>query len=92
MPDIAPQASDAQASDPDVAGLTFEAALGELEGIVSRLEQGRASLEESIEIYRRGEALKKRCDELLAKAEARVEIISVGADGAAKGLSPLDPG
>ncbi|GBD49776.1 exodeoxyribonuclease VII small subunit [Methylopila sp. Yamaguchi] len=76
----------------DVSTLTFEAALAELERIVARLEQGQAPLEESIEIYRRGEALKKRCDELLAKAEARVEIISVGADGGAKGLSPLDPG
>ena len=87
MTDTAPPAS-----DPDVSALTFEAALGELESIVSKLEQGRASLEESIEIYRRGEQLKKRCDDLLAKAEARVEIISVGADGAPKGLGPLDPG
>jgi len=87
LPDIA-----AQTSAPDVSALTFEAALAELERIVARLEQGQAPLEESIEIYRRGEALKKRCDELLAKAEARVEIISVGADGAAKGLAPLDPG
>ena len=75
----------------DVSTLSFEAALAELERIVARLEQGQAPLEESIEIYRRGEALKGRCDELLKRAEARVETISVGSDGSAKGLKPLDP-
>lgn len=76
----------------EVAELTFEAALAELERIVGRLEQGQVPLEESIEIYKRGEALKARCDDLLKRAEARVETISVGADGAAKGVTPLDPG
>lgn len=75
----------------DVASLSFEAALAELEKIVGRLEQGQVPLEESIEIYRRGEALKARCDELLKRAEARVETITVGADGAPAGLRPLDP-
>ncbi|MBB3972559.1 exodeoxyribonuclease VII small subunit [Hansschlegelia beijingensis] len=75
----------------DVASLSFEAALAELEKIVGRLEQGQVPLEESIEIYRRGEALKARCDELLRRAEARVETITVGADGAPTGLRPLDP-
>lgn len=75
---------------PDPTAMAFEAALAELEKIVARLEQGQAPLEESIEIYRRGEALKVRCDELLKRAEARVETISVGADGAASGLRPLD--
>ncbi|GLK68146.1 exodeoxyribonuclease 7 small subunit [Hansschlegelia plantiphila] len=75
----------------DVSTLTFEVALAELEKIVARLEQGQAPLEESIEIYRRGEMLKARCDELLRRAEARVETITVGADGAATGVRPLDP-
>ena len=75
----------------DVASLSFEAALAELEKIVGRLEQGQVPLEESIEIYRRGGALKARCDELLKRAEARVETITVGADGAPTGLRPLDP-
>ena len=76
---------------PDVSEMSFEAALEELEGIVARLEQGRAPLEESINIFQRGEALKKRCDDLLKRAEARVETIAVGRDGAASGLKPLDP-
>lgn len=75
----------------EVSSLSFEDALAELERIVARLEQGQVPLEESIEIYRRGEALKARCDELLKRAEARVETITVGRDGAAAGLKPLDP-
>ncbi|HVI28922.1 exodeoxyribonuclease VII small subunit [Hansschlegelia sp.] len=75
----------------DVASLSFEAALAELEKIVGRLEQGQVPLEESIEIYRRGETLKARCDELLRRAEARVETITVGADGTPTDLRPLDP-
>jgi exodeoxyribonuclease VII small subunit len=75
----------------DVATLSFEAALAELEKIVARLEQGQAPLEESIEIYRRGELLKARCDELLKRAEARVETIATGAGGAAVDVRPLDP-
>ncbi len=75
---------------PDVSTLSFEAALSELEKIVARLEQGQVPLEESIAIYQRGEALKARCDELLKRAEARVETIAVGADGAPTGVRPLD--
>lgn len=75
----------------DVQSLTFEAALAELEQIVAKLEQGQVPLETSIELYQRGEALKARCDELLKRAEARVETITVGRGGGATGVSPLDP-
>lgn len=74
----------------DVAKLPFEAALKELEGIVARLERGDVSLEESIDIYTRGEALKGRCDALLKQAEARIEKIALGADGKPTGTAPLD--
>lgn len=74
-----------------VAGLTFEAALAELETIVQRLERGDVPLEESIAIYERGEALKTRCEELLKAAEARVETITRDADGRPVGTQPLDP-
>jgi len=73
-----------------VAGMTFEAALKELEQIVSRLERGEVPLAESIEIYERGDALRKHCDALLRQAEARVEKIRVGADGKPAGVEPLD--
>lgn len=74
----------------DLAGLSFEAALAELEGIVKRLEEGKVELEESIAIYERGEALKAHCETLLRKAEARIEKITLGPDGRPQGTEPLD--
>ncbi len=50
------------------------------------------ALEESIAIYERGEALKKRCEALLRDAEARVQKITLAADGSPSGTTPLDPG
>ena len=58
--------------------------------IVKRLEEGKVPLEESVAIYERGEALKKRCEELLRQAEARVERITLDADGKPTGSTPLD--
>ena len=74
----------------EMAGLPFEAALAELEGIVSKLELGQVPLEESIAIYERGEALKRHCEALLKRAEARVESITLGPGGEPTGLEPLD--
>ena len=75
---------------PDIAEMPFEAALAELEQIVDQLEKGAVALDESIRLYERGEALKKRCDELLKNAEMRIEKITLAADGAFKGVAPLD--
>lgn len=83
-------AKDTKEADTDVATLTFEKALAELELIVQKLEGGNVPLEDSIRIYERGEALKKRCDALLAEAEARVEKITRDAKGKATGTEPLD--
>lgn len=74
----------------DVSALSFEKALAELETIVDKLEGGNVPLEESITLYARGEALKARCDALLKDAEARVEKITLGADGRPAGTVPLD--
>jgi exodeoxyribonuclease VII small subunit len=74
----------------DVSELTFEKALAELETIVTRLERGDVPLEESVAIYERGEALKKRCDSLLNQADERVRKISADRDGNAVGTEPLD--
>ena len=76
---------------PDVASLSFETALKELESIVTKLERGDVALEESIAIYERGEALKKRCEALLAQAEERVERIRAS-EGRAVGTEPFDAG
>ena len=74
----------------DVSRLTFERAIEELETIVKRLEDGKVPLEESVTIYERGEALKRRCEELLRQAEARVDKITTDASGQATGTAPLD--
>jgi exodeoxyribonuclease VII small subunit len=74
----------------DVGQLPFERAIEELESIVKRLEEGKVPLEESVAIYERGEALKKRCEDLLRQAEARVEKITLDAEGKPKGTEPLD--
>jgi exodeoxyribonuclease VII small subunit len=74
----------------DIKDMTFERALKELEGIVSRLERGDVELEESIAIYERGEVLRDHCDRLLRQAEAKVEKITLGSDGTPKGIDPLD--
>ena len=76
---------------PDIKELSFEKALKELEQIVSRLERGDVELEESINIWERGEALKDHCDRLLKQAESRVEKITLDARGEPKGTEPLDP-
>lgn len=76
----------------DVKRLTFERAIEELESIVKRLEEGKVPLEESVTIYERGEALKRRCDELLKQAEARVEKITLDSAGKPTGTEPLDAG
>jgi exodeoxyribonuclease VII small subunit len=74
----------------DVAKLPFERAIEELESIVKRLEEGKVPLEESVTIYERGEALKRRCEDLLRQAEARVEKITLDAQGKPTGSEPLD--
>ena len=79
----------AETTNADVKKLTFEKALAELEQIVQKLERGDVPLEESVTIYERGEALKRRCEELLRQAEARVEKITLDA-GKPTGTEPLD--
>jgi exodeoxyribonuclease VII small subunit len=74
----------------DIGRLPFERAIEELESIVKRLEEGKVPLEESVEIYERGQALKRRCEELLRIAEARVEKITFDAGGKPVATEPLD--
>jgi exodeoxyribonuclease VII small subunit len=66
----------AEKTHADVEQLSFERAIEELETIVKRLEEGKVPLEESVAIYERGEALKRRCE--------------LDASGKPKGTEPLD--
>jgi exodeoxyribonuclease VII small subunit len=80
----------AETNNTDIKKLSFERAIEELESIVKRLEEGKVPLEESVTIYERGEALKRRCEELLRQAEARVDKITTDAQGQATGTEALD--
>jgi exodeoxyribonuclease VII small subunit len=74
----------------DIAKLPFEEALRRLEEIVSQLEGGQVPLEKSIEIYETGNHLRAHCEALLKNAEARIEKITLSANGTPKGTEPLD--
>jgi len=58
---------------PKKKSIMFEEALGELEEITRRLESGNLSLEESIQSYEKGMELKKICQEMLSRAEKKLE-------------------
>ncbi len=75
---------------PDIAPLSFEDALRALEDVVRQLESGEVPLDDSISLYERGEALRKHCQARLDAAQARIERIVNGADGAAAGTRPFD--
>ena len=70
-----------------IAELTFEEALAALEQVVSQLEGGQVPLEQSIALYERGDALKKRCEAKLGEAELKVEKIVAGSDGDTPGTA-----
>jgi exodeoxyribonuclease VII small subunit len=80
----------AENNNADVNKMPFERAIEELESIVKNLEGGKVPLEQSVALYERGEALKKRCEELLRQAEARVEKITLDANGNPTASEPLD--
>ena len=77
-------------SDPEIAALSFEQALEQLERIVAELESGQAPLERSIEIYERGARLKAHCESRLQAARLRVEKIVVGPGGDALRAEPAE--
>src|SRR5437870_13845915 len=72
-------------SDPvstsDIAAMSFEDALAELEQIVRRMEAGQVKLDEAIQCYERGAQLKSHCEHKLNEAQQRVDRIVIGPDG-----------
>ncbi|AUM74924.1 exodeoxyribonuclease VII small subunit [Paracoccus jeotgali] len=73
----------------EIATMSFEDAMKELEAVVSRLESGSASLDESIRLYERGAELRARCEACLREAEERVERITL-AQGQPTGTTPAE--
>ena len=70
---------------PDVSGLSYEQARDELVRVVTELEQGAATLEESLALWERGEALAKRCEEWLLGAKERLDKARAATGDAATG-------
>jgi exodeoxyribonuclease VII small subunit len=68
----------------DIAAMSFEDALSELEQIVRRLEDGKGKLDEAISSYERGAALKRHCETKLREAQAKIEKIALAPDGGVK--------
>jgi exodeoxyribonuclease VII small subunit len=66
---------------PDPGHMSFEDALAELERIVAHLERGDVPLADSIRIYKRGAALRARCEAQLKDAQLEVDQIVMGPDG-----------
>jgi exodeoxyribonuclease VII small subunit len=66
---------------PDIAAMSFEDALAELEQIVRRLEGGQVKLDEAILSYERGAHLKRHCERKLNEAQQRVDRIVIGPEG-----------
>lgn len=79
-------------ADAPIAELTFEAALRRLEEIVRKLEAGDTPLDAAIDLYAEGDRLKQQCETRLAAAQARIEKITLGRDGAPSGTAPFDGG
>jgi exodeoxyribonuclease VII small subunit len=79
------------ASEPQtIDTLSFEDALRALETIVRQLESGDVPLEDSISLYEKGEKLRQHCQKRLDAAQARIERIVAGPDGAAASVQPFD--
>lgn len=81
---------------PEIAPLSFEEALAELERIVRQLEEGKGPLEEAIAAYERGAQLKQHCEAKLKEAQTKVDRIVLGPGGGpgggSVGVAPADIG
>ncbi len=73
----------------DIARLSFEDALSQLETIVRQLEDGKGELDQAIKTYERGAQLKRHCEAKLQEAQIKVEKVVLGPEGAV-GVEPAD--
>ena len=74
----------------DISNFSFEQAMGELEDVVAKLENGQVPLEDSIKLYEMGNDLKKHCEQKLKEAEEKVAQITFSSDGSVSGSKPVE--
>ncbi len=79
------------ADAPAIPTLSFEDALKRLEEVVRRLESGDSPLDQAIDLYAEGEALRQQCEARLKAAEARIEKVTLDRERRPTGTEPLDP-
>lgn len=80
------------AANADVASLSYEQAREELVAVVSQLETGGASLEQSLALWERGEALAARCEAWLEGARQRLDAARANAAGGPAATGTAEPG
>jgi exodeoxyribonuclease VII small subunit len=81
----------AEAAAREVTALSYEEALGELEGLIRKLETGSIDLADSISSYERGVALANHCSTLLEQTETKVQRLVLGPQGQPR-EEPFDAG
>jgi exodeoxyribonuclease VII small subunit len=69
----------------------FETALGKLEQIVKKLEDGEITLDDSLKMFEEGVKLARFCGERLDAAERKIEVLMKSEDGKSR-VAPFDPG
>ncbi|WP_244209390.1 exodeoxyribonuclease VII small subunit [Rathayibacter festucae] len=77
-----PSSDPVPSGETDVSGFSYEQARDELVRVVSELEQGSSTLERSLALWERGEALAARCEEWLIGARARLDAARSGGSAA----------
>jgi exodeoxyribonuclease VII small subunit len=80
------------AVDAEVAAMSYEEAIEELESIIDRMEKGETALEDSLREYARGDALVRRCRQVLDQAQQRIERIAGQRLADGDGPVPAEPG
>jgi exodeoxyribonuclease VII small subunit len=65
----------------EISTLSFEEALAELQALVKELEKGEGKLDEAVETYKRGIALKDHCERKLRDAQEKIAKIVIAPDG-----------
>lgn len=68
----------------EISAMSFEEALAELQALVKELEKGEGKLDEAVETYKRGIALKDHCERKLREAQEKIAKIVVGPDGSVR--------
>ncbi|GAC1337467.1 MAG: hypothetical protein NVSMB29_01820 [Candidatus Dormibacteria bacterium] len=87
-----PVTGEGEAVAAEIGTLSYERALEELDGLITRLEAGRVDLDEAISCYERGARLAQHCERLLDRTEQKVtQVVVTGAGEREQPFDPLPP-